>query len=122
MHLLLRSLKFLELCIHLQSFVFNWLKVKKGKSFFFSLSLKFWCSLETTKSCCPELSLANRHSLSIPFKESFDINFAERDFSLLAKPQFYLSPPVPKKVPKWSLDHALESLQTPRFRNYSASL
>ena len=67
------------------------------------MSLNFWCSLETTKSCCPELS-----SLSIPFREAFDINFADRDFSLLAKPQFHLSPPVPKKVPKWSLDHALE--------------
>ena len=52
----------------------------------------------------------------------FDINFADRNFSLLAKPQFHLSPPVPKKVPKWSLDHALESLQTPRFQNNSASL
>ena len=43
-----------------------------------------------------------------PSRRLFDINFADRNFSLLAKPQFHLSPPVPKKVPKWSLDHALE--------------
>ena len=27
-----------------------------------------------------------------------------------------------RRYPKWSLDHALESLQTPKFRNNSASL
>ena len=84
--------------------------------------LKFLVFLRNNKNLSPRTILGYRHSLSIPFKEAFDINFADKDFSLLAKAQFHLSPPVPKKVPKWSLNHALESLQTPRFRNCSASL
>ena len=84
--------------------------------------LEFLVFLQNNKNLSPRTILGYRHSLSIPFKEVFDINFADKDFSLLAKAQFHLSPPVPKKVPKWSLNHALESLQTPRFRNCSASL
>ena len=50
------------------------------------------------------------------------MNFADRNFSLLAKAQFHLSPPTQRKLPKWSLNHALETLQTPRFRNNTASM
>ena len=50
------------------------------------------------------------------------MNFADKDFSLLAKAQFHLSPPMQKKIPNWHLNHALETLQTPRFRKNSASL
>ena len=60
--------------------------------------LVFLVFLRDNKNLLPRTILANRHSLSKPFKEAFDINFADRDSSLLAKPQFYLSPPVPKKV------------------------
>ena len=35
--------------------------------------------------------------------------------------QFHLSPPLQKKLTKWSLNHALKTLQTPRFRNTSTS-
>ena len=84
--------------------------------------LEFLVSLKDNKKLSPWTILGYRHSLSIPFKEAFDINFADKDFSLLAKAQFHLSPPVQKKIPKWSLNHALETLQTPRFRNNSASL
>ena len=84
--------------------------------------LEFLVFLKDNKKLSPRTILGYRHSLSIPFKEAFDINFADKDFSLLAKAQFHLSPPVPRKVPKWSLNHALESLQAVRFRNNSASL
>ena len=53
---------------------------------------------------------------------AMDINFADIDFSLLAEAQFFLSPPSQEKIPKWSLNHALESLQTIRFRSSAASL
>ena len=84
--------------------------------------LEFLVSLKDNRNPSPRTILGYRHSLSIPFKEAFDINFSDKDFSLLARAQFYLSPPVQKKIPKWSLNHALETLQAPRFRNNSASL
>ena len=56
------------------------------------------------------------------FKEAFEMNFADRDFSLLAKAQFHLSPPTQRKLPKWSLNHSLKTLHTPRFRNNTASM
>ena len=84
--------------------------------------LEFLVFLRDDKKLSPRTILGYRHSLSIPFKEAFDINFADRDFSLLARAQFHLSPPVKKKIPKWSLNHALETLQSPRFRNNTASL
>ena len=73
------------------------------------------------KKLSPRTILGYRHSLSIPFKEAFEINFADRDFLLLAKAQFHLSPPTQRKLPQWSLNHALETLQTPRFTNSTAS-
>ena len=84
--------------------------------------LEFLVFLRDDKKLSPRTILGYRHSLSIPFKEAFDINFADRDFSLLARAQFHLSPPAKKKIPKWSLNHALETLQNPRFRNNTASL
>ena len=84
--------------------------------------LEFLVFLRDNKKLSPRTILGYRHSLSIPFKEAFEINFADRDFSLLAKAQFHLSPPTQRKLPKWSLNHALETLQTPRFRNNTASM
>ena len=83
--------------------------------------LEFLVFLRNNKKLSPRTILGYRHSLSIPFKEAFEINFADRNFSLLAKAQFHLSPPTQRKLPQWSLNHALEILQTPRFRNSTAS-
>ena len=84
--------------------------------------LEFLVFLQDNKKLSPRTILGYRHSLSIPFKEAFEINFADRDFSQLAKAQFHLSPPTQRKLPKWSLNHVLETLRTPRFRNSTASL
>ena len=84
--------------------------------------LEFLVFLRDIKKLSPRTILGYRHSLSIPFKEAFDINFAKRDFSLLAKAQFHLSLPARKKIPKWSLNDALKTLLSPRFRNSTAFL
>ena len=44
------------------------------------------------------------------------------NFSLLVKAQSHLSPPAKKKIPKMSLNHALETIQTPWFWKNKASL
>ena len=84
--------------------------------------LEFLVFLRDNKKLSPRSFLGYRHSLSIPFKEAFEINSEDRDFLLLAKAHFHLSPPTQRKLSKWSLNHALETLQTPRFRNNTASL
>ena len=84
--------------------------------------LEFLVFLQDNKKLSPRTFLGYRHSLSIPFKEAFKINFADRNLLLLADAQFHLPPPTQRKLSKWSLNHALETLQTPRFRNSTASL
>ena len=57
-------------------------------------------SLEDNKKLSHRTFLGYKHSFSIPFKEAFDINFADWDFSLLAKARFHLSPPTQKEGPQ----------------------
>ena len=78
--------------------------------------LEFLVFLQDNKKLSPRTFLGYRHSLSIPFKEAFEINFADRDLST--------------KLGSTSLRPLKESfpngpsitLQTPRFRNSTASL
>lgn len=84
--------------------------------------LQFLIHLREAKKLSPRTILGYRNSLSTPLKEAFNIDFNNPDFHLLARSQFLSSPPPQKQVPQWSLNHALESLQSPRFRSMNISL
>lgn len=84
--------------------------------------LAFLTYLNDVKKLAPRTILGYRNSLSEPIKKAFNISLVDKDFSLLARAQFNLNPPLAKKIPKWSLNHALESLQSHQFRTNTASL
>ena len=64
--------------------------------------------------CSQKLSsrtvLTIRAALALPLLEGLGIDLDHRHFHMLAKAAFRRKPPVPKIVPSWSLDRALEVL------------
>ena len=60
----------------------------------------------------PRTILVHRNALKLPLSAAFDVDLGQEVFSLLARAQFRLNPPTRRLIPSWSLDSALDSLQT----------
>ena len=60
----------------------------------------------------PRTILTHRAALALPLGEGFGIDFEHKHFSMLARTAFRQNPPKPKIVPSWSLDEALQSLES----------
>jgi len=60
--------------------------------------------------------------LALPLKVGFNLSTTDKEFNLLAKSQFLARPAPKKKIPNWSLNHALEFFKTPRFNVRHCSL
>ena len=57
-------------------------------------------------------ALGYRNALKLPLDAGFGINTGDKEFDLLAKSHFLFNPPRPKIIPAWSLDDAMNSLQS----------
>ena len=60
----------------------------------------------------PNTFLVHRALLALHLREDFGIDFEHKHFSMLARTAFRQNPPKPKTVPSWSLDEALQSLES----------
>ena len=74
-------------------------------------SFLVYCS----QNLSPRTVLTVRAALALPLKEAFGVDFEHNHFKMLAKGAFRMKPPVPKIVPSWSLDQALQRLQKMRI-------
>lgn len=74
-------------------------------------SFLVYCS----QNLSPRTVLTVRAALALPLKEAFGVDFEHNHFKMLAKAAFRMKPPVPKVVPSWSLDQALQRLQRMRI-------
>lgn len=80
-----------------------------------SLVLDFLTSLFNVRRLSPRTIISYRASLALPLRVAFGIDVSDPEFSLLAKAQFNIRPPVPKRIPEWSLSTALSQLKVPPF-------
>ena len=83
--------------------------------------LRFLIWLHKKKKLSSKTVLSYRGALSLPLKMGFGIETKDKDFNLLARAQFLDRPAPKKKVPNWSVNHALEFFKQPRFNNRRAS-
>ena len=84
--------------------------------------LRFLIWLHKKKKLSSKTVLSYRGALALPLQMGFGINTKDKDFNLLARAQFLNRPAPKKKVPSWSLNHALEFFKQPRFNNHRASV
>lgn len=79
--------------------------------------LRFLIYLHESRNLTSRTVLSYRGNLSLPLEVGFNISTKDKTFNLLAKAQFLKKPAPKKSIPKWSLNHALEFFNTPRFHN-----
>ena len=84
--------------------------------------LAFFIHLQEARKLKTATILNYRSALKLPLLYGFNIDTEDREFSLLARAQFIENPPGARTMPKWSLNHALESFSHSRFKNSTASL
>jgi len=77
--------------------------------------LRYLIWLHNSETLASRTVLSYRGALALPLKVAFNINTCEKEFKLLAKAQFLTKPAPKKRVPNWSLKHALEYFSGPKF-------
>ena len=82
--------------------------------------LTFLLHAHDTLKLSPRTVLSYKSSLTWPIGEAFGVNFKDKDFNLLIKSLFLQNPPIQQKIPKWSLNHALERLALKEFKVQSS--
>lgn len=87
-----------------------------------TLVLEFLIFLHESKHLGPRTILNYKGCLAWPLREAFGLDLNSNEFSLLSRSLFLQCPPRPKKVPRWSIDTALNTFQSSRFCLQSACL
>ena len=85
------------------------------------LILEFLIFLSESKHLGPRTILNYKGCLPWPLREAFGMDLNSNDFTLLARSLFHQRPPKPKKVLRWSINTALNTYQSDRFKLQLAS-
>ena len=84
--------------------------------------LRFLIWLHKKKGLSSKTVLSYRGALALPLRVGFNISTTDKEFNLLSRSQFLEKPAPGKKIPSWSLNHALEFFNAPRFNVKRCSL
>jgi hypothetical protein len=71
--------------------------------------MNFLIFLYSVKKLSAKTILGYKNALQLPLQLGFHINTLDKEFQLLSRAQFIQRPPVPKIIPKWSINHVLET-------------